>query len=96
MANLVSYTNVTELPDTPHQPQHVSFPKRSFGKKNIVMRSFQALWFKSWPFLHYDEARDLAFCHICVKGFKEKKMRSSTRADPAFVSCAINILLPNF
>ena len=73
MASLVSYTNVTELPDTPHQPQHVSFPKRSFGKKNIVMRSFQALWFKTWPFLHYDDARDLAFCHIFVKGFKEKK-----------------------
>ena len=96
MANLVLYaikSNVTELTDTQPQPQHFSFPKR---KKNIVMRSFEALWFKSWPFLHYDEARDLAFCHICVKGFKERKMRSSTRADTALVSSVIEIVLPNF
>ena len=60
------------------------------------MRSFEALWFKSWPFLHYNGVRDLAFCHICVKGFKEKKMRSSTRADTALVSSVFEILLPNF
>ena len=60
------------------------------------MKSFKALWFKSWPFLHYDEARDLAFCQMCVKGFKEKKMRSSTRADTALVSSVIEILLHNF
>ena len=66
--------NVTELTDTRHQRQHFSFPQRSFGKKNIVMGSFEAFWFKSLPYLHYDEARDLAFCHICVKGFKERSL----------------------
>lgn len=54
------------------------------------MRSFQVhvhvLWFKSRPFLHYNEACYLAFGHLCIQGFKEKETRSSTRADPAFAS----------
>ena len=64
----------------------LTFPKRSFGEKNPVLRSFQAAWLKTWPFLHYDEGKDLSYYHICAKGFKERKMKSSTRADPAFVS----------
>ena len=35
--------------------------------------------------LVYDETKDLAYCHICVTAFKQKKMRES-RADPVFVS----------
>ena len=31
---------------------------------------------KTWPFLHYDEGKDLSYYHICVKGFKERKMKS--------------------
>ena len=50
----------------------LTFPKRSF-EKNPVLRSFQAAWFKTWPFLHYDEGKDLSYC---VKGFKERKMKS--------------------
>ena len=75
-----------EIPDTPHQPgQGFKFPKRSFGKKTVVKRSFQAAWFQQWPFLHYDQANDLVYCHVCVKSFKQKTMRTS-KADPAFVS----------
>ena len=37
-----------------------------------------------WPFLHYDEAKDSAFCYTCLMAFKLKKIKSS-RADPAFV-----------
>ena len=41
-----------ELPSVPHQPKSFDFPKRSFGKKVIVKRSFQASMFdRSW--LHY-------------------------------------------
>ena len=54
----------------------LTFPKRSFGEKNPVLRSFQAAWFKTRPFLHYDEGKDLSYYHICVKGFKERKMKS--------------------
>ena len=42
-------------------------------------------WFKQWTFLHYDEAKDLVFCHTCLLCFKEKRLRS-VNDDPAFVS----------
>ena len=32
------------------------------------------------------EGMGLAYCHICEKGFKEWKVKSSTRVDPVFVS----------
>ena len=42
-----------ELPSVPHQPKSFYFPKRSFGKKVIVKRSFQASWFDRWSWLHF-------------------------------------------
>ena len=87
MANsLLSINDLPQIPDIPYHTMGLTFPKRSFGEKNPVLRSFQAAWFMTWSFLHYDEGKDLAYCHICVKGFKQRKMKSSTRADPAFVS----------
>ena len=59
------------------QPRHFSFPKRSFGKKNVVYRSFQAAWFDQWRWLHYDCARDVAFCFTCIKAIKTGKMKRS-------------------
>jgi hypothetical protein len=37
--------------------------------------------------MHYDEVTesDVAYCHVCIMGFKQKRMRNS-QADPAFVS----------
>ena len=32
--------------DGPHQPKNYPFPKRAFGKKSIIHRSFQPGWFK--------------------------------------------------
>ena len=71
--------------DKPHQPHAFKFPKRTFGKKNPVSRSFQSAWFQQWPFLHYDESKDLVFCHTCLVTFKEKKLLAAN-ADAAFVS----------
>ena len=74
------------IPSQPHQPPaSFTFPKRSFGKKAPVLRSFQHAWFKQWTFLHYGEAKDVAYCHTCLLCFKEKRLRSDN-ADPAFVS----------
>ena len=44
----VFYALIMELQegDAPHQPSNFCFPKRSFGKKSIVKRSFQPGWFK--------------------------------------------------
>ena len=89
IANVGVLSNLPEIPDRPHQPgQGFKFPKRSFGKKNVILRSFQQSWFTQWPFLHYDESNDLAYCHTCVMGFKQKKMRAA-KADPAFVSALL-------
>ena len=45
------------------------------------------LGFQSGLFL-YNEAEDTVICHSCMKMFKEKKNKTSTKADPAFVSTA--------
>ena len=71
--------------EKPHQPLSFSFPKRPFGKKSIVYRSFQASWFGSWSWLHYDEANDTVLCHLCTKAVRENKMRPGN-TDAAFVS----------
>ena len=76
------------IPDAPHQPLNFAFPKRSFGLKKVVKRSFQPDWFSKWPFIHYDEARDVAYCHTCLMGIKSKRVKTNN-ADPAFVSITI-------
>ena len=63
---------VSVLADSPHQPKEFSFPKRSFGKKAIVYRSFQASWFSSWKWLHYCESDDSVLCFLCVKSNKRE------------------------
>ena len=53
---------------------------------------FQHARFSKWPFLHYNEADDTVFCFSCRKMFKEKKNKTSTKADPAFVSSSLYFL----
>ena len=79
----------TDHPERSHQPgpDHI-FPKRSFGKKSVILGSYQHSWFSKWPFLHYNEAEDTVICHSCMKMFKEKKNKTSTKADHALVSSA--------
>ena len=87
--SLEEESDILPVPDVPHHPnKSFRFPKRSFGKTKIVERSFQPSWFDKWPFLHYDEVSDRVFCHTCMKAFQEKKMKSTKKADPAFVSYA--------
>ena len=85
MATCSSSAEFPDITVSPHQPVDFNFPKRPFGVKSIVYRSFQATWFKQWPFLHYDELKDAVYCHTCVTGFKQGKMRTS-KASSAFVS----------
>jgi len=57
-----------------------------FSKKTIVLRVFQAKWFDSYSWLHYDEANDVAFCYLCKQAAAEKKLLPSKCADEAFTS----------
>ena len=77
---------IPDIPSCPYQPDsRCKFKPRPFGKKKVVLRSFQPSWCQKWSWIHYQETKDLAFCHICIRGFKEKKIKASN-ADPAFVS----------
>lgn len=57
--------SLPQLPDKPHHPKDFDFPKRSFGKTKPVQCSAQSQWYNTWPFLHYDEGRDVVYCHTC-------------------------------
>ena len=74
---------VPDLPGEPHQPVSFPFPKRMFGQKKIALRSFQSTWYKSWPWLQYDEEKDVVYCHTCVRALKQKM--TSSKIDAAFV-----------
>ena len=73
------------IPTKPHQPLSFNFPKRSFGKKRKVFLA-KMVCKMAFLFLHYDESKDAVFCHTCLMGFKLKRMKTSMRADPTFVS----------
>ena len=62
----------------------IKFPQRCFGRTNPVKRSFQAPWFSNRTWLHYDEANDLAFCHICSVAYRDGKLNNHT-LDKAFI-----------
>ena len=78
--NIAQPSNMPNIGSKPNQPRHFNFPKRHFGKKNVVYRSFQAAWFDRWQWLHYDCSRDVAFCFTCIKAIKTGKMKISGNA----------------
>lgn len=72
--------------DKPHQPITFSFPKRDLGKTKVLQRSFQPSWFKRWPWLHYDEFKDVVYCFTCLMANKEGKLQWSANAEQAFIT----------
>lgn len=81
----LSSTTLTNLPTEPHQPRSFQFPKKEFGKKSVVKRSFQPVWFSKWPWLHYVEDEDKVLCFTCSKASSENKLQWSSNADAAFL-----------
>ena len=77
--------DIPSLPEEPHHPKNFLFPKRSFGKSKPVLCCAQPQWFSSWPFLHYDEGRDVVFCHTCVSAIKSSRLKFSKNCATAFV-----------
>ena len=74
------------LPAEAHQPRKFAFPKRSFGKKVVVNRSFQPSWFEKWPWLHYIESNDAVLCITCAQASVQKKLQWSSNSDLAVIS----------
>ena len=84
----VASSSLPDLPPKPiHPPLNFVFPKREFGKKQVVKQSCQASWFSTWLWLHYQASNpdEVVFCHVCVSALKTKKMDRS-RGDLAFTS----------
>lgn len=80
-----SSLSIPELPEKAFHPDSsFCFPKRSFGKSNVKMRSCKAEYFRTWPWLTYDVEKDVVFCHLCIKSVQGKKM-AIKRSDPSFL-----------
>ena len=76
---------VYSVPEQAFQPFNITFPRREFGKSTPVKRSFQASWFNRFKWLHYDVGQDAAYCFICCKAVKEKKVRLSSYIEESFI-----------
>ena len=68
--------------DKPNQSREFELPPRHFGKEEAG-RTFQPHWFDKYSWIHYDQDRDAAFCHVCINALKEN-MISSNKAEDAF------------
>ena len=49
-----------------------------------MKRSFQSSWFANRTCVLYDEANDLAYCHVCMVAYRDGKLNSSN-LDKAFI-----------
>ena len=68
-----------QVPPVPNQLKTFQFPPRTFSVKKLEQRSFQPSWFDSQPWLHYNEAKDLAFCHLRMLAYRDGKLWSKSR-----------------
>ena len=58
-----------EIGDKPHQPNSsFIFKKREFSAG--YKRNFQHKWFTDYPWIHYSESDDKAYCFHCIKCIK--------------------------
>ena len=83
---VVSSGAVPTVPEEPYQPLNYNFPRREFGQKTVVNRSFQSSWFIKWKWLHYESSRDVVYCHTCVTGVNSSKLKLTDNAkESAFI-----------
>ena len=73
-----------QVPPVPNQAETFRFSPRTFDVKKPEKRSIQPSWFDSRPWLHYDEAKDLALRHLCMLAYRDRKLRS-LNLDKAFI-----------
>ena len=77
-------TSTLPFPEKPHQPKAFTFPIHSFGKKQVVQRSFKPTWFDKWNRIHYNEALDATFCHVYAGAEEEGKLKANSK-DLSFI-----------
>ena len=67
-----------------NQPANFDYPKCWFG--NGPLRSFNKNWHNQFPWLHYNEEKDAAFCFTCMTADRTKELELSTKQDKTFIS----------
>ena len=75
--------NSAETTVMPNQPHKFEFPKKDYGRQT---RSFQSSWFKDFPWFHYDEISDSAFCYICISQNNKGNLTSARNKEQSFIS----------
>ena len=87
MASKFTREDIHDVPDEAFQPTHITFPRRQFGVSAPVNnnRSFQAAWFNHFKRLHYDVWQDAAYCFLCCKAVKERKIDLPVYSEESFL-----------
>ena len=67
-------------------PLSYTFLPRTYGKTHVKQRRCLHQWFREFPWMHYDEARDVVFCHTCITATKKKLLSFTRRYDDTFIS----------
>ena len=75
----------SEIGDQLYQPRQALFPKVSFGRSSITVRSFQAVWFDKWKWLHWDNSTESVYSHICLRALRAGTLQCKT-VDQAFLT----------
>ena len=83
-----------EVIQDPYQPRSKQlFPKRKFGQKNPVYRSFQPSWFDNdlWgKWLNWETRNNRAYCFMCRNVHALKQLTLSKSKETAFISTGFN------
>ncbi|XP_050220148.1 uncharacterized protein LOC126670457 [Mercurialis annua] len=74
------HVRMAYLSKGPCQPYRFDFPKKKQGKN---MRSFQAVWFRKFPWLEYSDEKDSAYCLYCYL-FARPSSRSTAFTSKGF------------
>ena len=66
-----------------NQPKNYDYLKRKFGNRE---RAFVPEWFKSFPWLHYVNEKDVDICSICRSHNLSGHLKLSNKKDGAFLT----------
>ena len=62
----------------------ISLRRLNFQNAPLVRKKKGNPWFANRTWLHYDEPKDLAYCHVCMVAYRGRKLNSSN-LDKAFI-----------
>ena len=65
--------------DKPNQPRTLFFSQVPVKHIHVVEIAFKATWFDKWNWLHYDEAADAAFFHVCMTTSQHGKLKAASK-----------------